>query len=130
MNKLINNNFKLISKLSFILICLLLLDSLYIGIQLKYFNKLYLSIQKSPLKINGLGVILCYIFLVGLLYYFILSQKKSILDAFILGFAVYGVYETTNYSTITKWPLYLLFVDTLWGGILFALTTWAYYKIY
>ena len=81
MNK-VNVNYlkigKLISKLSVILICLLLLDSLYIGSQLKYFNKLYLSIQKSPLKINGLGVILCYIFLVGLLYYFILSQKKYI----------------------------------------------------
>jgi uncharacterized membrane protein len=112
-----------------VLILLLLLDSIYIGFQLTYFKQLYLSIQNSPLKINFIGVILCYVFLVGVLDYFILSQKKSVKDAFLLGIAVYGVYESTNYATFKKWPIYLLFMDTLWGGILFALTTWIYYKI-
>ena len=111
-----------------IAVILLLLDSIYIGSQLNYFNQLYLSIQKSSLNINWIGVILCYLCLVFLLYYFILSQKKSIMEAFLLGMAVYGVYESTNYATLKNWPLYLVMIDTLWGGLLFAMTTFIYYK--
>lgn len=113
-----------------ILASLLVLDSIYIGLQYKYFSKMYSGIQKSPFKINLIGAALCYIFLVFLLYYFILSQKRKIVDAFLLGLSVYAIYETTNYATFTNWPIYMLVVDTLWGGILFAITAKIYYSIY
>jgi len=113
-----------------ILASLLALDAIYIGAQYKYLSKTYASIQNSPLKINPVGAVLCYIFLVFLLYYFILSKKRKILDAFLLGVGVYGVYETTNYATLTKWPIYMVIVDTLWGGILFAITAKIYYSVY
>jgi uncharacterized membrane protein len=109
---------------------LLILDGLYIGIQYASLKKIYEGIQKTQLNINFIGAFLCYIALVFLLYYFILSKKKKILDAFLLGVAVYAVYETTNYSTFTKWPFHLVIMDTLWGGILFAITTKFYYSIY
>jgi len=117
-------------KLVTILISLLILDSLYIGLQYGSLKKIYERVQKSPLTINFIGAILCYIALVFLLYYFILSKKKKILDAFLLGLAVYAVYETTNYATFTKWPIHLVIMDTLWGGILFSITTKIYYTIY
>jgi uncharacterized membrane protein len=67
------------------------------------------------------------------LYYFILTKSKDsknkVLDAFLLGICIYGVYETTNYATLKKWPIRMLVVDTLWGGVLFALTTIIYYRI-
>lgn len=113
-----------------ILASLLALDAIYIGLQYGYFKKVYQNVQRSPLKINFIGAILCYMFLVFLLYYFILSKKKKILDAFLLGLCVYGVYETTNYATLTNWPIYMLIVDTLWGGVLFAITAKIYYSIY
>jgi uncharacterized membrane protein len=113
-----------------ILASLLALDGIYIGLQYKYLKKVYQTVQRSPLKINFIGAALCYAFLVFLLYYFILSKKKKILDAFLLGLCVYGVYETTNYATLKNWPIYMLIVDTLWGGILFAITAKIYYSIY
>jgi len=113
-----------------ILASLLLLDALYIGLQYGYLKKVYKNVQKSPLKINFIGAALCYAFLVFLLYYFILSKKKKILDAFLLGVCVYGVYETTNYATLINWPIYMLVADTLWGGVLFAITAKIYYSIY
>jgi uncharacterized membrane protein len=109
---------------------LLVLDGIYIGSQYTYFSSVYVSVQKSPLKMNITGAILCYIFLVFLLYYFILSKKAKIMDAFLLGVAVYGVYETTNYATLTNWPFYMVVTDTLWGGVLFAITAKIYYSIY
>ena len=42
---------------------------------------------------------------------------------FVLGFIIYGIYELTNHATIKNWPLFMVFIDTLWGGVLFALTT-------
>ena len=116
--------------LATILVTILALDSLYIGSQYNYFNKVFSGIQKSPLKINFIGAALCYIFLVFTLYYFILSKKKSILDAFILGICIYGIYDTTNYATFKDWPIYMVIIDILWGGILFSLTTAIYYKIH
>jgi uncharacterized membrane protein len=109
---------------------LIALDAIYIGAQYKYLSKMYSGIQNSPLKINFVGAIICYIALTFLLYYFILSKKRKIIDAFLLGIAVYAVYESTNYATFTKWPIYMLVVDTLWGGILFAITAKIYYSIY
>ena len=108
---------------------LLCLDTIYIGSQYFYLNKVYSTIQKSPLKINWIGGILCYFLLSFTLYYFILSKKNKAFDAFILGMCVYGVYETTTYATFKNWPIRMLILDTLWGGLLFALTTIIYYRI-
>jgi uncharacterized membrane protein len=116
-----------------ILAILLVLDAIYIGPQYFYLSKVYSTIQNSPLKINWIGGVLCYLFLTFVLYYFILSKKnslsKKVLDAFLLGICIYGVYETTSYATLTKWPVRMLIVDTLWGGVLFALTTIIYSRI-
>ena len=119
----------MILNLFVILISLLVLDAIYITPQFTSFQQLYKKIQGSPLVVRPLGVVLCYVFLVAELYYFILMKKRPVLDAFILGFLTYGVYNTTNYALITDFPLRLVFTDTLWGGILFALTTWVYYKL-
>ena len=127
MNKI---SYKYMDKQFVVLMSLLALDAIYIGLQYKYFSKVYSSIQKSPLKINFIGAAVCYIALTFLLYYFILSKKRNIVDAFLLGVCVYAVYEGTTYATFTSWPIYMLVVDTLWGGVLFAITTKIYYSIY
>ncbi len=51
------------------------------------------------------------------------SKEDKILKAFILGLCIYAVYEMTNYALITDWHIKTVLIDTLWGGILFALTT-------
>ena len=88
------------------------------------FEKQISSIQGSPLRINMYGAILCYIVLVFGINYFILSANKSVLDAFILGIVIYAVYETTNLALFKKWSPYIVVLDTIWGGVLFALTTY------
>ena len=81
------------------------------------------SVQGSTPQMNFLGVILCYIFLIIGLNYFIIKPNKSVQDAFLLGLVIYGVFETTNMALFTKWEWLTVIIDTLWGGILFALTT-------
>jgi uncharacterized membrane protein len=87
------------------------------------------SVQKSVLEINIFYGILCYLVLTFALYYFIIKDKRSIFDAFLLGFSIYAVFETTTKSIFKNWNPLLVLIDTLWGGILFSLTTFITYKI-
>ena len=89
-----------------------------------YFNNQVQRIQGSPIKINYLGTALCYIFLIIGINYFIIKPHKSVNDAFLLGIIIYGVYETTSYALLKNWSIITVIIDTLWGGLLFATTTY------
>jgi len=104
-------------------IVFVLIDFVYLSFIGKYFQNQITKVQGTPIKINYLGVVICYLFLVVGLYYFIIKPHKSVQDAFLFGLVVYGVYETTNYALLSNWSIFTVFIDTLWGGILFALTT-------
>lgn len=91
---------------------------------LKGVNQIQL-VQGSPPKINYLGMAICYIFLIVGINYFIIKPRKSVYDAFLLGIVIYGVYETTNYALLKNWSILTVIIDTLWGGLLFAFTTYA-----
>lgn len=105
------------------------LDSFYLGLMKGYFENQVKSIQGSPLKINLLGAIICYIFLILGLNYFIIKPNKSIQDAFLFGLVIYAVFETTNLALFKNWSWITVIIDSLWGGILFALTTFLVKKI-
>jgi len=102
---------------------LVLLDSIYFYINKDFFSKQILDVQGSPVSLNLFAALLCYITLAFGINYFILREKKSLLDAFLLGVVIYAVYETTNKATLKKWTNKIVIIDTLWGGILFTLTT-------
>jgi len=110
-------------------VLLLLLDSVFLYTISDLFKQQILDVQGSPMKINMLGGALCYLLLILGLYYFIIKPHRSVMDAFLLGIVVYGVYETTTYALLKKWRLQTVMIDTLWGGILFALTTYLTYKL-
>lgn len=99
-------------------------DFIYLNVIKDYFLNQIKLVQGSEPKVNFLGAALCYIFLIAGINYFIIKPKKSVNDAFLLGIVIYGVYETTNYALLKNWSLFTVFIDTLWGGLLFAFTTY------
>ena len=120
---------KLLSQIILPGILLVLIDFIYLNAISSFFNKQIFNIQKSTIKLRFSGAIICYVLLVFGLYYFIISQNKKVFDAFLLGLVIYGVYESTNYALLKDWNFSTLVIDTLWGGILFGLTTYFTYKI-
>jgi uncharacterized membrane protein len=114
----------LISAIVFITI-----DFVYLNLIKGYFENQIKKVQGSAVKFNLLGAALCYIFLIFGINYFIIKPHKSVNDAFLLGLVIYGVYETTNYALLSKWSILTVIMDTLWGGILFALTTFIINKL-
>ena len=110
-------------------IIFVLLDIIFLYLNARTFEKQIIQVQTIPLKLRYEPVIICYIFLILGLYYFILREHKTPNEAFMLGMVIYGVYETTTYAILQKWRLETVVKDTLWGGILFYLTTFLTYKI-
>lgn len=104
-------------------IVFVVLDSIYLNFIKDYFSNQIKLIQGTPIKINFLATLLCYIFLIFGINYFIIQPNRSIQDAFLLGLVIYGVFETTCKALFAKWTWTTVIIDTLWGGILFALTT-------
>ena len=102
----------------------IILDFVYLNVIKGYFDNQIKSVQGSPIKINYLGAAMCYILLIVGINYFIIKPRKSVSDAFLLGIIIYGVYETTNYALLKNWKILTVIIDTLWGGILFAATTY------
>jgi uncharacterized membrane protein len=110
-------------------IVFVVLDGLYINLIKDYFNQQIKRVQGSDIQINYIAAAITYIFLIYGLNYFIIQKNRSPADAACLGFIIYGVYEFTNLSTIKNWSTLLSIIDTLWGAVLFGLTTAIIYKL-
>ena len=105
------------------------LDAIYLSAIRDMFEIQIAAVQRVALQFRPLGAVICYPLLIAGLYYFILRTRRPISDAFFLGIIIYGVYESTTYALFKQWKLKTLIMDTLWGGILFALTTGIVYWI-
>jgi len=106
------------------------LDAIYLTSMKTYFDSQVKAIQGSVIQMNLLAAILCYISLVFGVYYFIIREKKSLFEAFLLGLVIYTVYEFTTWALFKNWKVATVIMDSLWGATLFTLTTAIIYFIY
>ena len=110
-------------------IIFVVLDGLYLNLIKDYFNKQIKAIQGSDIKVNIIAVGITYVFLIFGINYFIIQKNRSVKDAALLGLVIYAVYEFTNLSLFKNWSYFTAFIDTIWGAVLFGLTTGIVYKI-
>jgi uncharacterized membrane protein len=113
-------------KLSLIFIAL---DIFVLNMLKPFFKWQIYQVQKSPLKLNIFAGFLCYIILIFTLYFFIISTHQSPIISSLLGFCIYSIFELTTKSLFQNWSWLTVFVDSLWGAILFYSTTFLYYKL-
>ncbi len=108
-------------------VIMFLLDAIYLTSISSGFKKMIINIQGSEMDFRIIPTIVCYIALIFGLNYFVLNTDKSLrtklIDAFFLGIVIYTVYETTNYAVLKNWELWTVILDSIWGGVLFSLTT-------
>ena len=110
-------------------IILVVVDSTYLYSMKNFFNNQIKLVQGTDIQMNIYAAILCYIALVYGLYYFIIKDKRPLIDAFIFGIVIYAVYELTTMALLKNWSWKTVVLDTLWGGILFTITTYLVYAI-
>ena len=111
-------------------ILLVIIDSFYLSMVGKpIFEKTVAAIQGSKLAVNIPPAIFTYVLMAIILNYFIISANKPAFDAFILGFCKYGIFDFTNLAIFKNYTLKTAIMDTLWGAILFYITTLITYKL-
>jgi len=109
---------------------MLTLDSIYLSkIGGPLFNPMIKDIQGEKMTLNPYGAIIVYVLMLFVLYKFIINERKSPNDAFLLGFCIYGVFDFTNVAIFKKYKYLPAVVDMIWGGVLFYVTTWVTYKL-
>lgn len=111
-------------------IIFVLLDGLYLRFIKGFFNKQIKAVQGSDMEVNIIGAAIAYIFLIFGLNYFIIRNHRSVKDAALFGLVIYAVYEFTNLALLKNWFITTTIVDTLWGAMLFGLTTGIVYKMF
>jgi uncharacterized membrane protein len=106
------------------------LDSIYLSkIGGPLFNPMIKNIQGEKLTINLYGAMIVYMLLLFVIYKFIILERKSPNDAFLLGFCIYGIFDFTNIAIFKNYKYLPSIVDMFWGGILFYITTLITYKL-
>jgi uncharacterized membrane protein len=103
----------------------IVLDATWLTINHSNHMKLFESIQKSPLTVRLVPAILVYILIIVAVYFFAVKEVTSFSNAVLrgtaLGFAMYGLYDLTNYATLTNYTLQMTLTDMTWGTVLCSL---------
>ncbi len=88
-------------------------------------QKMILRIQGSELKVKFVPAIVVYLALA-----YLVTKTESPMEAFKVGVAVYAVYDFTNLAMFKNYTLSFALLDSIWGGILFALVRFALDRIF
>lgn len=108
---------------------LILVDYLYLSRISKPFGDMISSIQGKKMVMKLAPAIVVYASLVAAWWFFIYREiekhsfKENVFRAGLLGFFIYSVYDFTNLALIDGYRIDLAIIDSLWGGILFMITT-------
>lgn len=105
------------------------LDATYISMIKDSYMKQIQNIQTTNPNVDMIAVVICYIFMIFGVNYFIIQKNAPLLDAFLFGIVIYGVYDATSYALFSKWSAKLAIIDTIWGGILMMTTAYLTYKL-
>jgi uncharacterized membrane protein len=135
-----------ISDIIVLAVIVLALDAVFLTLSKEFFARQVMLVQGTAMKVNIPSAAVCYVIMVLGLYYFVLRHivvpnatsaaasvqtmrlDEGIKAAFFLGILVYGVYETTTLAILRNWGLIPALIDTTWGGTLFALSAYLFYK--
>ena len=108
----------------------LLLDILFLYVNRNFFELQVIDVQRVSIQMNYASAFAAYIVLTFGLYWFILKNRRPVLDAFLLGGLINGTYELTNMSLLKKWHLKTVLLDTAWGAFLWGFTVYITYLVF
>ena len=126
-----------------LIIFVLLADYIWLTTNKQMYSTLVKSIQKQEMKINIIGAIVSYICVILLLVFyaipFVRLQSKtnkipSIQSCVIygggMGLLAYAIFNFTNIGIFKNYNVKTALIDTLWGGILFSISTILYFYVF
>ena len=110
-------------------ILFVLVDAIYLTNIAGPYGKMIANIQGEKMVMKIMPAVVVYLSLIGAWYVFIYLERKgrsyreNVGRAALLGFFIYSVYDFTNLAIINKYQLDLSLIDSVWGGLLYGITT-------
>lgn len=113
----------------------ILMDALWLRVIARslYKNQMGALLRSQP---NWWMAACAYLLMVAGFVWFVFPQvqmTRSIMQVLQcgarFGVILYGVYECTNYAILAEWPLRLVVIDTIWGGLLYAVASAAVFYL-
>ena len=114
----------------FAFVVFLVLDIAFLSFNRNFFELQVIDIQRVSMQFNYLPAIAAYVVLIFAFYWFILKNRRPIIDAVLLGGVINGTFELTNMALLKKWHLQTVLLDTTWGAFLWGFTTYLTYKVF
>jgi uncharacterized membrane protein len=103
---------------------ILVADGIWLTATASGTRKMIAALQGQPLSIRALPAVIVYAIMIAAVWFFAVRPATSVQEAAVrgaaLGFAMYGLYDLTNYATLAKYPLWFALTDIVWGTFLFT----------
>lgn len=96
-------------------VLLLLVDAVWLLVVGPQALAMTAAIQGSPVSFRILPAVVVYVALA-----YLVQLPSTMLQAALMGAAVYAVYDFTSLSILKKFSPWMAVADTMWGGVLFA----------
>jgi uncharacterized membrane protein len=112
-------------------IFIITIDMIYLTLNKNFYE----PILEPNIQLNYTSAVISWIIIIIAIQLLVLSRKDlieqdAILYGAFLGFAMYGVYNATNFATYpNKWNTKIAIFDTLWGTFVTSLSSYFLYKI-
>jgi uncharacterized membrane protein len=108
---------------------MLLLDYIFLSVNRHAFEMQVVNIQRVVMELKLIPTVVCYLFMIAGLNFFILNRQRPVYEAVLLGSLIFGVYDMTNLAMFKKYKWTIAIMDTIWGGALFGITTAVVYAL-
>ena len=122
---------------------LLVLDFIYVASVSIFYKRSIKHIQGGEdMKLNIFSAILCYVIMIVALVFIVFTQlsrygslrslsqinkfKYAMRFGGVVGFVIYGVFNTTNLAIFKRYSVPLAIIDIMWGTLLYTIVTYIY----
>ncbi|NDE17676.1 DUF2177 family protein [bacterium] len=104
---------------------LLVLDGIYLTATAPTSRAVIAAVQGSPLQIRWPAAAAVYALIAAAVWFFAVapaagSPAVAAGRGAAIGAAMYGLYDLTNYATLSRYPLAFALQDIVWGTVLCA----------
>ena len=110
--------------LALITLLMLAMDGIWLTARAAYHRQVFAALQGHPLEIRLPAAAAVYVLMVFAVWFFAVRPATSWVEAAgrgaAIGLVMYGLYDLTNYATLTRYPLHFTLSDMAWGTALCA----------
>lgn len=117
-------------------IIIFILDAIVLTLLKQTWNTTIVTVQKETFNPKITYAFFSYILMTFGVYYFVYRHirkndwiRDTLVNGFLFGFVLYGVFDMTNLAIFTKYSFSTALIDMIWGSTLMATSTFLTYYL-